>query len=247
MSQALRSKVAIVTGGSKGIGQAICEALAREGAAVVVNYGQDAAAADAVVASIRSNGGRALAVKVDLARPAEIPKLFAAASNEFGGVDILVCNAGVSAIVPLRDTTESEYERIYSINVRSTLFLLKEAATSLRENGRVITLSSSIVTNPRDGVAMYASSKAAIKVMTEVAAIELGPRGITANCVLPGLVETPMVKNMPAAYKKIVADSSPFQRIGMPDDVAGIVAFLASDAARWVTGQSIVANGGAKR
>ena len=247
MSHALSGKVAVVTGGSKGIGRAICTALAAEGAAVVVNFAHDGGAAEELVRSIEAGGGRALAVRMDISRPAGAAALFAAARDGLGGTDILVCNAGVSAVLPLEQTSESEYERIYGINVRGVLFLLKEAAQSLRDNGRIITLSSSVVASPRAGVALYASSKAAVKALTEVAAIELGPRGITANCVLPGLVDTPMVKDMPAEYKKIVAGNSPFRRIGAPEDIAGIVTFLASDAARWVTGQAIVANGGARR
>jgi 3-oxoacyl-[acyl-carrier protein] reductase len=150
-------------------------------------------------------------------------------------------------VLPLEQTTTEEYERIFDINVRGLLFLLKEAATQLNDYGRIITLSSSVVASPRPGVALYASSKAAVKAMTEVAALELGPRGITVNCLLPGLVDTPMIKDMPAEYRQTAAQNSPFGRIGMPDDIAGIVAFLASDASRWITGQSIVANGGARR
>lgn len=243
----LAGKTAIVTGGSKGIGQAICVALACEGAAVIVNYAHDQVAAAAVAAGIRSSGGRALAVQADVARADAVANLFAACRTEFGSPDILVCNAGVASVVALQDISEQEYERIYDLNVRSTLLLLKEAAGVLNDNGRIITLSSSVVASPRAGVALYASSKAAMKAITEVAAIELGPRGITANCILPGIVETDMVKNMPAAYKQTVAENSPFRRLGMPDDIAGIVIFLASDAARWITGQSILANGGAKR
>jgi 3-oxoacyl-[acyl-carrier protein] reductase len=243
----LGGKTAIVTGGSKGIGSAIARALARDGAAVIINYAHDKSAAEAIVTDITAAGARVLAVASDVSRPDAAATLFARCLSHFGRPDILVCNAGVSTVLPLEQTTTEEYERIFDINVRGLLFLLKEAATQLNDYGRIITLSSSVVASPRPGVALYASSKAAVKAMTEVAALELGPRGITVNCLLPGLVDTPMIKDMPAEYRQTAAQNSPFGRIGMPDDIAGIVAFLASDASRWITGQSIVANGGARR
>jgi 3-oxoacyl-[acyl-carrier protein] reductase len=133
------------------------------------------------------------------------------------------------------------------VNVRGLLFLLRAAATALNDGGRIVTISSSIAAYPRAGVALYASSKAAVRALTEVAAIELGPRGITANCVLPGMVETDMIAGLPPAHRQAVEQSSPFNRIGMPVDITGVVSFLVSDEARWITGQSIVANGGARR
>ena len=247
MSAHLNGKVAIVTGGSRGIGRAIAVALGRQGAAVLVNYHSNAERAAETVREIVEAGGRAASVRADVADAESATKLFASAEDTLGGVDILVSNAGVAAIIPLTAIKPADYERIYGINVRSVVFLLQAAARSLRNNGRVITVSSSTAAYPRDGFALYASSKAAVRALTEVAAIELGPRGITANCVLPGVIEMDMIAQLPANYRQAVAESSPFGRIGVPEDVAGIVAFLASDESRWVTGQSLVANGGARR
>jgi 3-oxoacyl-[acyl-carrier protein] reductase len=247
MTGSLNGKVAIVTGGSRGIGRAIAEALAQDGAAVVINYCANDVAAGEAVRAIAASGGRAVSIRVDVSRPQAAAELFAFAEERFGRADILVCNAGVAAVMPLTAITESDYERIYSINVRSLVFLLQAAARSLKDNGRIVAISSTIAAYPRDGVALYASSKAAVRALTEVAAIELGPRGITANCVLPGLIETEMIAGLPAEYRTVVAASSPFGRIGLPDDIAGVVKFLAREASRWITGQSITANGGARR
>jgi 3-oxoacyl-[acyl-carrier protein] reductase len=247
MAGPLSGKVAVVTGGSRGIGRAIAAGLASDGAAVLVNYSANSAAAAETVRAIRESGGRAESLRADIAEPGSASALFARAEQTFGPVDILVCNAGVAAVMPLTDITEADYDRIYGVNVRSLVFLLRAAATSLRDQGRIITLSSTIAAFPRAGVALYASSKAAVRALTEVAAIELGPRGITVNCVLPGMIETDMISGLPADYRRAVAESSPFNRIGMPDDITGVVRFLAADESRWITGQSIIANGGARR
>jgi 3-oxoacyl-[acyl-carrier protein] reductase len=243
----LIGKVAIVTGGTKGIGRACARALAARGAAVVVSYAHDESAATESVRSITEAGGRAVSTRARAEHPSDSAALFRVAREHFGPPDILICNAGVSSLSPLVSLTEAEYERIYAINVKGLLFLLKEAATALKDNGRIVTLSSTVAVNPRAAMALYASSKAAVKAITEVAAAELGSRGITVNCILPGLVDTPMVKGLPVALKQAAAESSPFGRIGTPEDIAAVAAFLASDEAGWVTGQSIVANGGSRR
>jgi 3-oxoacyl-[acyl-carrier protein] reductase len=243
----LKNKVAIVTGGSRGIGRSIAEALAREGAAVAVNYLSNPTAAAQVVEGIRAGGGEAVAVRADISIAGAAEAVFAQAQASLGRVDILVCNAGVASVMPLVAIQEADYERIYGVNVRSLVFLLRVAAQSLNDHGRIVTISSTIAAFPREGVALYASSKAAIRALTEVAAIELGPRGITANCVLPGMIETDMIAGLPATHRKAVAESSPFGRIGMPEDVTGLVTFLASEESRWITGQSILASGGARR
>jgi 3-oxoacyl-[acyl-carrier protein] reductase len=247
VDERLNNKVAIVTGGSRGIGRSIAEALASAGAAVVVNYLSNPGAAAQVVDSICARGGRAVAVGADVGTPGAAESLFAQAQASFGGVDILVCNAGVASVVPLTAIQDSDYERIYGVNVRSLVFLLRAAARSLHDHGRIVTISSTIAAFPRAGVALYASSKAAVRALTEVAAIELGPRGITANCVLPGMIETDMIAGLPAAHRQAVAESSPLGRIGVPQDLTGLVTFLASEESRWITGQSILASGGARR
>ena len=247
MTGMLNGKVAIVTGGSRGIGRAIAEGLALDGAGVVINYCTNEVAAEDAVRTIRGRGGRAIHIRADVSRPRTAAEIFEFTKQHLGRADILVCNAGIAAVKPLGAITESDYERIYSMNVRSLVFLLQQAATSLNDHGRIVAISSTIAAYPRDGMALYASSKAAVRALTEVAAIELGPRGITANCVLPGLIETDMIAGLPAEYRATVAASSPFGRIGLPDDIAGVVRFLASEESRWITGQSIIANGGARR
>ena len=247
MSRPLAGKVAIVTGGSKGIGRACAQDLAARGAAVVVNYASDEAAAHECVESIAAAGGRSVAARGRVQIPAESASLFRVAQENFGRVDILICNAGVSSLGALGSLTEAEYQRVYDINVKGLLFLLREASKALNDQGRIVALSSSVAAAPRAGMALYASSKAAVKTITEVAAAEFGARGITVNCILPGLVDTPMVKDLPPAFKKAAADNTLFGRIGMPQDIAAVAAFLASDEAGWITGQSIVANGGSKR
>lgn len=247
MTAALAGKIAIVTGGTKGIGRACATFLAQRGASVVVNYANDEAAAQETIASILAAGGRAVLARARVEHPSESATLFRAAQEHFGRPDILICNAGVSSLSPLASLTEAEYHRVYDINVKSLLFLLKEAATRLNDNGRIVTISSSTAVHPRAAMALYASSKAAIRTITEVAAAEFGSRGITVNCILPGLVDTPMVKDLPGTFRTAAAASSPFGRIGKPEDIAAVVAFLASHEAAWVTGQSIIANGGAAR
>jgi 3-oxoacyl-[acyl-carrier protein] reductase len=243
----LAGKVAIVTGGTKGIGRACAHALAGRGAAVVLNYAKDESAARDSLESIVAAGGRAVLARARVERPDESATLFRVAQEHFGRPDILICNAGVSSLSPLSGLTEAEYQRVYDINVKGLLFLLKEASKALNDNGRIITLSSSVAVSPRAAMALYASSKAAVIAITEVAAAELGSRGTTVNCILPGLVDTPMVKDLPIAFKKAAAENSLFGRIGTPEDIAAVAAFLASDEAGWITGQSIVANGGSKR
>jgi 3-oxoacyl-[acyl-carrier protein] reductase len=247
MSKPLEGKVAIVTGGSKGIGRACAEELAARGAAVVVSYASDEPAARECVESIAAAGGRAVPARARVEIPTESAALFRIAQENFGRIDILICNAGVSSLGSLGGLTEAEYQRVYDINVKGLLFLLKEASKALSDNGRIVALSSSVAVAPRAAMALYASSKAAVKTITEVAAAEFGSRGITVNCIMPGLVDTPMVKDLPAAFKKAAADNTLFGRIGVPRDIAAVAAFLSSDEAGWITGQSIVANGGSKR
>ena len=247
MGKPLAGKVAIVTGGSKGIGEACSVALAADGASVVVNYARDDAVANSVVDGIIQSGGKAVAVRGSVESADDVDALFSATKLQFSQPDILVCNAGVSGICPLTDVTEAEFDRIYNLNVKGLMFLLRAAAHELQDNGRVITIASSTAAAPPLGTTIYASSKAAAIKMSEIAAMELGPRGITVNSVLPGLTETPMIVRMPEKYKRAVADSSPFGRIGKPGDISCVVAFLASAEAQWVTGQSILVNGGAKR
>lgn len=243
----LEGKNAIVTGASSGIGYAAAHRLATEGARVVINYNQREEEANALVAELKSKGGDATAVRADVSTIAGTEAIFQACQQAFGAPDILVANAGTATMMPLAETTEAEYDRVFNLNVKGTLFLLKQAAQHLRDNGRAVIVSSTTTLFTLPGVAIYAGSKAALRSITDVAAQELGVRGITVNSVLPGVTDTALAKGLPPDFKQRVAESSPFGRIGQPEDIADVICYLASEGSRWVTGQHIVVNGGAKQ
>jgi 3-oxoacyl-[acyl-carrier protein] reductase len=240
----LNGKAAIVTGASRAIGRAIAERLAREGAAVVVNFTRGEAEASEVVAGIIAAGGRAVAVHADVAAPGAAARLFNAAEEQFGPVAILVNNAAIYRQAPLADITEEDYEAVFGVNVRGVLFGLREAARRLSDGGRIINISSDLSLHPDVERAVYGASKAAVDHMTMVAARELGGRRITVNSVLPGPTVPGMFALAPELIQKAAAARSPMGRLGTPGDIADIVAFLASEEARWVTGQVILATGG---
>jgi len=240
----LNGKSAIVTGASRAIGRAIAERLAREGAAVVVNFTQGEAEAHAVVAAINAAGGRAVPVRADMAVPDDIARLWSAAEDRFGPVAILVNNAAIYRQAPLADITVEDYEAVFGVNVRGVLFALREAARRLTDGGRIINISSDLSVQPDIERAVYGASKAAVDHLTRVAAKELGRRGITVNSVLPGPTVPGMFALAPEPIQKAAAARSPMGRLGTPRDIADVVAFLASEEARWVTGQVILATGG---
>lgn len=236
---------AIVTGASKGIGAAIAKRLAANGIAVVVNYARGREAAEAVVGEIQRSGGKAIAVQADIADPTAIPALFDAAERAFGGVDILVNNAGVMKLAPLADFDDAAFDSQVAINLGGVFRGMREAAKRLRTGGRIVSFSSSVVGLYQPGYAIYAATKAAVEAMTHVLAKELGPRGITVNAVAPGPVATELfldgkTDTQVAAIEKM----NPFGRLGQPEDIARVVAFLASPDSGWVNGQVIRANGG---
>lgn len=245
--KSLEGKVALVTGSSQGIGRGIAERLGQDGAKVVINYAGNEAAADEVVAQINNNGGQAIAVQGDVSKLVDIEQLFNTTLERFGKLDILVNNAGVATLLPLTEITEAEFDRVFNLNAKGTLFCLKQAALHLVDNGRVINIASSTVDFPTEGAYIYAGSKAAVKKYTQIAAQELGKRGITVNTVTPGVTETPLSSRLPESFTQPVVESSPFKRLGKPEDIADVVAFLASEDARWITGQDILVNGGAKQ
>jgi 3-oxoacyl-[acyl-carrier protein] reductase len=240
----LNGKAAIVTGASRAIGRAIAERLAREGAAVVVNYSRSEDEAGEVVAAINAQGGRAMAARADMGKPAEITRLFDAAEERFGPLAILVNNAAIYRQTPLAEITDEEYESVFAINVRGVLFALREAARRLTDGGRIVNISSDLSVHPDVERAVYGASKAAVDHFTQVAAKELGRRGITVNSVLPGPTVPGMFELAPEPIQQAAAARSPMGRLGTPRDVANVVAFLASEEARWVTGQVILATGG---
>lgn len=241
----LAEKIAVVTGGSRGIGRAVSLQLAAAGASVAVNYAGNQAAADETVRAIEAGGGKAAAIRADVGNPAEIHRLFDDAIARFGRVDILVNNAGLALYRLVQDTTEEDFDRIFNVNVRGVFFALKEASTRLADGGRVINFSSTTTRVMLPTYGAYSASKAAVEQLTRVFAKEMGARRITVNCVLPGPVNTDLFHEgkTPEIVARLAAMSA-FNRIGEPADIARVVAFLAGDDAAWITGQNIGVNGG---
>lgn len=244
MSDNLRC--AIVTGSSRGIGAAIAERLAADGFAVVVNYSGDADTADALVAKITSAGGRAIPHKADVADKSAVAVMFDAAEAAFGGVDVLVNNAGVMELAPIADSDDALVDRHLAINLKGTINTLREAAKRLRDGGRIVNLSSSVVGFYQPTYGIYAATKAAVEALTHVLSKELGARAITVNAVAPGPTATGLFLNgKDQATIDRIAKMAPLGRLGQPEDIAAVVAFLCSPDGAWINGQILRANGGA--
>lgn len=242
----MTQQVAIVTGGSRGIGAAISERLARDGYAVVVNYAGRAAEAEQTVAGIAAAGGRAVAVQADVSDSGAARKLFDEAIARFGRVDILVNNAGVMAseLPHLADTDDQAFDRLFAVNVKGTFNTLREAATRLEHGGRIINFSTSLVGTLLPGYAVYTATKAAVEAMTSILAKELRGKNITVNAVAPGPTATELfLTGKTAEHVERLAKAAPLERLGRPEDIADTVAFLAQPGG-WVNGQTLRANGG---
>jgi 3-oxoacyl-[acyl-carrier protein] reductase len=243
----LEGKVALVTGSSKGLGRAIILQLAAQGADVVINYSRDGAAADDVRKAAEAHGVRALTVQADVSRVEGIQGLYDAAVTEFGRVDVVVANAGMEKVnVPVTDVTEEDFDLLFRVNTKGPFFVLREAARRIADNGRIITISSNTTTVPQVGVGLYGTSKVATGYLVRVMALELGSRGITVNTVVPGPIDGAGIFTDPAndEYKQSLIATVPIGRLGTPQDVAAVTAFLASDDASLITGQQIVVDGG---
>ena len=243
----LRGKVAIVTGASKGIGASIARHLAQEGAAVVVNYATSRAGADRVVADIAGAGGKAVAVQADVAKKAEIQRLFAEAKKAFGTIDILVNNAGIYEFLPLEDVTEDHFHKQFNLNVLGLILASQEAVKhfSPRDGGSIVNISSVASTYTPPNSAVYAATKAAVDAVTRTLAKELGPRGIRVNAVNPGMVETEgAVEFTNSEFRTQIESQTPLGRIGQPGDIAPAVVFLASPDSGWISGETLVIAGG---
>jgi 3-oxoacyl-[acyl-carrier protein] reductase len=240
-------KVAIVTGASRGIGRAIALRLAQDNIAVVVNYAHRASDAEAVVQAIEAAGGRAIAVQGDVANASDCARLFDAAEAEYGGVDIVINNAGViqPGTTMLADTDDALYERIFAINTRGTFNMLRLAATRMRANGRIVNFSSSVIGLALPGYAIYAGSKAAVETFTNIFAKELRGKGISVTAVAPGPTATDlfMEGKTPELIERL-GKMAPLERLGTPEDIAGTVAFLVGPQGAWVNGQTLRVNGG---
>ncbi|MBQ0707241.1 MULTISPECIES: SDR family oxidoreductase [unclassified Ochrobactrum] len=240
-----KNKIAIVTGASRGIGAAIAERLGRDGFTVIVNYAGNAAMADAVVAKIEAAGGTALTVKADVADPAAVKKMFDAAETAFGEVDVLINNAGIMGLSPLAATDDLDFDKIVSVNLKGTFNTMREAGRRLRDNGRIINFSTSVVGLKLENYGVYAATKAAVETLTAIMAKEMRGRNITVNAVAPGPTATDLFLN--GKSEELVArmaKMSPLERLGTPEDIAGVVAFLAGPDGAWINGQTLRANGG---
>ena len=238
-------KVAIVTGSSRGIGAAIAERLAHDGFAVVVNYSGNAAPAHALVDKITQQGGSALAVQADVSDSAAVRQLFKTTLDTFGGVDVLVNNAGIMALAPLGDTDDATFDRLLAINFKGTFNTLREATKHLRDGGRIINFSSSVTALLQPTYSIYAATKAAVEAMTSVLAKELRGRTITINAVAPGPTATDLFLNgKPQEVIDRLAKLAPLERLGEPADIAAVVSFLSGPDGAWINGQTLRANGG---
>jgi NAD(P)-dependent dehydrogenase (short-subunit alcohol dehydrogenase family) len=245
-------KTALVTGGSRGIGRAISHRLAREGALVAVHYGHDRTAAERTVKEIASDGGRAFPVHAELGVPGDADTLWSAFDAALAeqdapaGLDILVNNAGITVPRPLAQVTEADYDRVFAINTKAPFFIIQRGLDRLRDGGRIINISSVATRVAFPAIVSYTMTKAALDYLTLSLAQELGPRGITVNAVAPGYTETEINPTLAVPeIRRRYSEASTFGRLGDPVDIADVVSLVASDDARWVTGQWIDTSGGA--
>src|SRR4051812_49430873 len=246
----LTNKVAVVTGASKGIGAEIAKSLAAEGAAVIVNYASAKDGADKIVADIVSNGGRALAVKGNVSSQNDVDHIFAEAHKAFGGVDVLVNNAGVYQFGAIEDVTVEEFNRQFNTNVLGLLLVTKSAVKSFGDKGgSIINISSTVTRITPPGSSIYTATKGAVDSITQVLSKELGGRKIRVNAINPGMVETEGTHTagfIGSDFQTTLVTQTPLGRIGQPEDIAPIAVFLASDDSRWLTGETIIASGGVR-
>ena len=246
LSRPLAGKAALVTGASGGIGRGIAQRLSSDGASVLVHYNSRPDPAEKLVAELEAAGGRAVAVQADLTRSEAVARLFAAAPEALGSIDIVVANAGVSAPrEPIAAVTDETYERVLAANTKATFFVLREAARRIADGGRIIVIGSSTSIYQPAGFAAYAGTKAPTLVLPRILAAELAPRGVTVNLLVSGAINAGFLDDWSEEDKAKLAAASPFNRLGTPQDIADIAAFLAGDEARWLSGQTLVANGAA--
>jgi 3-oxoacyl-[acyl-carrier protein] reductase len=244
---ALRGKTAVVTGGSRGIGRAIVERLARDGADVVFNYARSAEAAEEVVRTVEEAGGSARAVRLDLAEAGAAEQLMDTASQgPSGSVEILVNNAAINLPrTPLAEIEEERFDQLMTVNLKAAFLTVRHAARHMPDGGRIVNISTLNTHRAGRGIAPYMISKGALEQLTAAAAVELGPRGITVNTVSPGATDTDLLRGTnPKEALDMVVQLTPLGRLGQPSDIADVVAFLAGQDSRWITGQNIRATGG---
>jgi 3-oxoacyl-[acyl-carrier protein] reductase len=239
------SRVAIVTGASRGIGAAVAARLAKDGFAVVINYAGSAAVAEALARSIEQAGGRARAIQADVSDPGAVRRMFDATEAAFGGVDVVVNNAGVMTLAPIAESDDAMFEQQVAINFRGTFNVLREAARRVRRGGRIVNFSSSVVGLLQPTYGIYAATKAAVEALTSVLAKELRGRDVTVNAVAPGPTATQLfLDGKPPEVVERLARLAPLERLGQPNDIAAAVSFLAGPDGAWINGQTLRANGG---
>jgi 3-oxoacyl-[acyl-carrier protein] reductase len=247
----LQGKVAVVTGASKGIGAAIAEYMAAEGAAVVVNYSASKAGADAVVRRINETGGKATAIQADLFKPDDIKRLFAQTKAAYGRLDVLVNNAGIYEFAPLDSITPEHFHKQFNLNVLGLVLATQEAVKLMGSTGgSIINISSIVGPMPVENASVYSATKAAVDAVTIALSKELGPKKIRVNSLNPGMVETEGLHVTGIAesdFRKMTESQTPLGRIGQPDDIARVAVFYASDDAGWITGQTLILAGGQRQ
>lgn len=238
-------KVAIVTGASRGIGAGVAERLAADGFQVVINFAGSALAAEMTAAKIEQAGGKAITVQADVSDPAAVARLFDATETAFGGVDVLVNNAGVMLLSPIADATDTLFDQQIAINLKGVFNGMRQAATRLRRGGRIISFSSSVVGLYQPNYAIYAATKAGVEAMTHILSKELRGRNITVNAIAPGPTATDLfLEGKPQETVDHLAKLAPLERLGQPQDIAAAVSFLAGPDGAWINGQVLRANGG---
>jgi len=238
-------RIALVTGASRGIGAAVARRLAHDGLSVVINYSGDAAPAEALVREITQAGGKALATRADVSNPAAVRTMFDHIESVFGGIDVLINNAGIMALAPVGETEDASFDRQIAVNLKGTFNTLREAARRMRNGGRIVNFSSSVVGLLQPTYAAYAATKAGVETMTHILSRELRGRNITVNAVAPGPTATDLfLDGKPQEVVDRIAKATPLERLGQPEDIANVVAFLVGADGGWVNGQVLRANGG---
>jgi 3-oxoacyl-[acyl-carrier protein] reductase len=239
------SKVAIVTGASRGIGAAVAERLAGDGFTVVINYSGDTKSAETLARKIEAKGGRALAAKADISDPTAVRGLFDAAAAAFGGIDVLINNAGIMKLAKIADSDDALFDQQIAVNLKGSFNAMREAAKRLRDGGRIVNFSTSVVGTRLETYGVYAATKSAIETMTAILSKEMRGRNITVNAVAPGPTATDLFLNgKPPELIERLAKMSPLERLGAPEDIASVVAFLVGPDGSWINGQVLRANGG---
>jgi 3-oxoacyl-[acyl-carrier protein] reductase len=242
----LKGKVALITGATKGIGRGIAEKYATLGLQLILNYSADETSAQDTAQALDQAGVEYRLVKADMSSPAAIEKLFSEALAHFGQLDIVVANAGIELIeTPVLQSTEQDFDKVFNLNVKGTFFVLQQAAKHVVDGGRIILISSTMSIHPDAGASIYAASKAGQKMFVEVLAKEIGPRHVTVNSIMPGIIDNAgVITALPADIKKQMMAGSPFNRLGTAADVGNVAAFLASAEAGFIHGQHLAVNGG---